>query len=140
MAFFFYLICANAFNLPLAGPVMFYRYYVHWYGSALCFIGLLLAASAVITLGVNFRIGLDEETPVKLVTKGPFAINRNPLYTGMVFIFAGVYITYASWIFLVYALAGALLVHRQILREETSLYTLFNNEYAEYCKIVGRYF
>jgi len=137
---FFYLITAATFGLPMLGARVFYRYYVHWYGSALCFIGIIFFTSALIVSGKSFRVGIDEDSQMKLITKGPYAINRNPIYTGMLFIFAGVFITYADWVFIVYFAAGFLLIHRQILKEEESCKKIFGVEYEDYRSRVGRYF
>jgi len=138
--FFFYLAAAYAFGLPIVGRPMFYRYYVHWYGSALCFIGAAFLIAAVAAAGADFRIGLDEETSTKLIVRGPYAINRNPAYTGVLFIIAGAYITYANWIFLAYLITGLFVICRQIAREEESMKKLFGAEYDEYCKNVRRLF
>ena len=140
MAFFYYMVFACAFRLPMAGNVLFYRYFVHWYGAVLCCVGVVFAASAVIALGAGFRIGLDDDKRIKLVTKGPFAINRNPIYTGFLFLFAGVFITFANWIFIIYILGGFLAIHKQILKEEKLLNEMFGEEYAAYCKQTRRYF
>ena len=140
MLFFYYMVCACAFGLPSAGSATFYRYYVHWYGATLCCIGVVFVASAVAAFGTSFRVGLDEDTPVTLITKGPFAINRNPIYTGIIFIFAGVFITFTNWVFLIYLVAGMFMINRQIVREEESMRKLFGTEYEEYCIKVGRYF
>jgi len=140
MAFFYYMIAAQLLKLPAPGYALYYRYFVHWYGSAACFIGLLYTASAVITMGACFRIGLDGDGSLRLVTTGPFAMNRNPIYTGMLFMFAGVFITYANWIFIVYFIVGLGMIHRQILREEKLLAGMHGDAYAEYRKKVRRYF
>jgi len=140
MAFFYYLVFACAFKLPAAGGALFYRYFAHWYGAILCCAGVVFAASAVIALGASFRIGLDDDRRISLVTKGPFAINRNPIYTGFLFLFAGVFITFANWVFIIYIIGGFLLIHRQILKEEKLLKEMFGDEYAAYRKLVRRYF
>jgi len=139
-ALYFYFITAAAFDLPTIGSKIFYRYYVHWYGSALCFTGIIFIASALIISGKSFRVGIDEDSQKTLITKGPYAINRNPVYTGMLFIFAGVFITYANWVFIAYIVAGFLVIHRQILKEEKSCEKVFGAEYDEYRSRVGRYF
>ena len=140
MLFFYYMAAAEAFGLPVAGRRLFYRYFVHWYGSALCFAGLIFITAALVTLGQSFRIGIDDVKPGALITSGPFAINRNPIYTGFLMVFAGVFITYANWVFIIYFAAGALIINRQIVREEESLKKAYGSEYIDYCKRVRRYF
>ena len=133
---YFYLIFASSFGLPVIGSVTFFRYYVHWYGSTLSFIGLIWYTSAIILLGSNNRFNSDK----KLITHGSFSINRNPVYTGLLLFLAGVFITYANWIFIVYFIAGLILFHLLIIREEKMLKKLYGDKYNDYCKIVRRYF
>ena len=84
-------------------------------------------------------MGIDSEQPDKLVTSGIFAVSRNPIYVAFGFILLGQFLIFSNWILLVYAVAGVLLFHRQVLREEAFLRVHYGNEYGEYCKKVRRY-
>ena len=53
---------------------------------------------------------------------------------------AGIYITYANYIFLAYFIAGVIILHITILKEEKMLNELFGDEYISYKNQVGRYF
>ena len=68
----FYLITANALNLPKLGTELFKNDVVEWAGVALCMLGLMLFLLRLISFGKSFRVGIDEEHPRSLVTTGIF--------------------------------------------------------------------
>lgn len=72
-----------------------------------------------------------------LVTTGPYAVTRNPLYTGNLFIATGIAVAAGLYRFSV-LLAGLFgLQYSQIISlEEEKLKELFNEEYDEYCAAV----
>jgi len=80
------------------------------------------------------------EKPRYLITKGPFALRRHPMYTGHLLICLGFAVALHS----VYALAWSALaisVHLSgALREERRLHRWFPQEYREYCRKVKRRF
>ena len=75
-----------------------------------------------------------------LVTDGPNALTRNPMYVGM----AGVLTAHAAlrggWLtFLPIAGFVAVIDRVQVLPEEQALRELFGDEYADYCRRVPRW-
>lgn len=137
--FFFYLVAAEAFNLPKLGQVLFTNEAILWFGRVLCVLGLLLIFFSLIAFGKSFRVGLDEEHPGPLVTSGVFGISRNPIYTGMGCILVGIFFLIPNWILLLYVVAGFWLLNRQVNLEEASLKRLYGEAYREYCRKVRRY-
>lgn len=137
---FFYLIIANAFNLPKLGVELFNSEIIHWAGVAFCLLGLIIFLLSLISFGKSFRVGIDEEHPGALVTTGVFAVSRNPIYTAFGFILLGIFLIFPNWILLLYLIVGVWLFNRQVLREEESLKKIYGEEYREYCKKVRRYF
>jgi protein-S-isoprenylcysteine O-methyltransferase Ste14 len=138
--FYFYTIFATAFDLPpVSTQEFFYSEAIAWVGIALCFVGLSLLMLSLISFGKSFRVGIDVDHPDKLVTTGIFAISRNPIYVGFGLILLGQFLAFPNWILLIYLLAGVLLVHRQVLREEAFLKKHYGQDYAEYCQRVRRY-
>lgn len=136
---FVYLVLAGAFNLPRPGSELFHNALVGWLGVVLCLLGLLLFLWALISFGKSFRVGIDEERPNALVTTGAFSISRNPIYTAFGLVLLGTFLIISNWILLVYVLAGAWLLNRQVLREEASLKKIYGGDYGDYCKKVRRY-
>lgn len=80
------------------------------------------------------------KTPRALVTDGPFARTRNPLYVAMALIVAGLALALDALLALP-LLVPALLVVRQgvVLREERYLERKFGDEYRAYCARVRRW-
>jgi len=79
----------------------------------------------------------------ELVSNGPFAYVRNPLYIGNIFIYVGAIVLSGVW-FPYLALVVFLFFYFQytfiISHEEETLEELFKDSYAEYKKEVPRFF
>ncbi len=77
----------------------------------------------------------------RLVTSGPYAFVRNPLYTGNLLIYTGMVLAMSPswpWLLLV-VLAWFLWQYTMIVQlEEEKLSSLFGEQYAEYCRAVPR--
>ena len=131
--FYFYHIFAIAGGWPHFGTTLFSRHFAHWYGAALSGLGVIWIIAALAVFG-------SEKKPLTLKTKGVYAINRNPFYTGILFTMAGAFITFANWIFLAYFIVAVPLITYLIKKEEKSLKEDFGDEYINYCKRVRRYF
>ncbi len=100
--------------------------------------GLVLIIAAQAQMGASWRIGIDER-PTALVTGGPFALVRNPIFSGMLLAFAGVAALSPSAATLVGWLAVAQLVCVQVRLEEQHLGRLHGRAYADYTARVGRF-
>lgn len=117
--FYFYIIFAGAFHLPYAGNRELFRSAAaSWTGVLLCLAGLVLLLWSLISFGRSFRVGIDKERPGKLITTGIFAISRNPIYVAFEFVLLGQFLIFPEWVRFAYIAGAALLIHRQILREE----------------------
>jgi protein-S-isoprenylcysteine O-methyltransferase Ste14 len=138
--FYFYTVFAAAFDLPLVSSQLFFQSEVMaWVGVVLCFAGLTFVLLSLLSFGQSFRVGIDVDHPDKLVTTGIFAFTRNPIYVGFAFILLGQFLVFPNWILLLYLVAGILLFHRQVLREEEFLRKHYGLEYREYSQRVRRY-
>lgn len=103
-------------------------------GRGLIGIGLLTVGWAVRTAGA-----VDVEGPAELVTAGPYAFSRNPMYVGWTALYLGVALVVNSvWLFAVLpGVAGA--CHWIVRREERSLEREFGAAYRAYRRDVRRY-
>jgi protein-S-isoprenylcysteine O-methyltransferase Ste14 len=138
--FYFYLIFANAFNLPtVSEQEFFHSEIIAWVGVLFCLAGLLLLLWSLISFGESFRVGIDNEQPDKLITNGVFAFTRNPIYVAFAMILLGQFLIFPNWILFIYIFAGIWLFHRQVLREEDYLKKHYGQEYLEYSDRVRRY-
>ena len=138
--FYFYLVFAAAFGLPKPSAEEFIHSEIaRWLGVAFCFAGLTFLLWSLISFGKSFRVGIDVQRPDRLVTEGIFAFSRNPIYMAFALILVGQFLIFSNWILLIYLLAGFLLFHRQVLREEEFLKQHYGEQYAQYCRRVRRY-
>ena len=98
--------------------------------------GIILAALSVYEVSA-----IEVEAPTELITTGPYAISRNPMYVAWSLIYIGtIFFVDTKWLLLLFSFVLAYTHYRVILREEGELEELFGNEYREYCKQVRRYF
>jgi protein-S-isoprenylcysteine O-methyltransferase Ste14 len=75
----------------------------------------------------------------QLVTWGPFAWTRNPIYLGNTLGLVGIGVAFSGW-FIVGALVAAVLVDRlAIRREEAHLSALFGDNWSAYARRVPRW-
>ncbi len=138
--FYFYVVFASAFHLPTVSSRQFFRIEaVAWAGAVFCLAGLLLFVWSLISFGRSFRVGIDADHPDRLITSGAFGFSRNPIYVAFGTVLLGQFLIFPNWILLIYLVAAAWLIHRQVLREEGFLKEHYGREYAEYCRRVRRY-
>jgi protein-S-isoprenylcysteine O-methyltransferase Ste14 len=98
--------------------------------------GIILTARSVHEVGT-----IKVAAPTELITTGPYAISRNPMYVAWHLIYVGsIFLVNTKWLLLLLSFVLAFTHYRVILREERELEELFGTEYRDYCKKVGRYF
>jgi protein-S-isoprenylcysteine O-methyltransferase Ste14 len=119
--------------------------------------GLRPLASAIGVVLVALALGLDlwamatmarqranilpHRAATALVTTGPFALSRNPIYLGNTLLLVGIGLALANLWFLPVAGFAALAVDRlAIRREEAHLGLLFPGDWERYRERTGRWF
>ena len=103
-------------------------------GAALLGAGVLLVGWAVRTLGAT-----NVENPDGIVTDGPYAYSRNPMYVAWLWIYAAVSLVLNSvWLFLLFPIVAGW-THVVVRREERSLERDFGDRYRAYTGTVRRY-
>ena len=105
---------------------------------------LFIACGTVITvvaqgqMGTAWRIGIDDR-PTELITRGLFALSRNPIFSGMILTLIGaVLIAHAVWSIL-FASVTILLISVQTRFEEQHLVELHGEKYVAYAQQVRRF-
>ncbi len=109
-------------------------------GVVLVSLALVLFASAFLSFGNSWRVGLDTQTPGALVTSGTFAFTRNPIFVALDLWFVGMFLMNGTLVFLIFALLAVIILHVQMLREEKFLTGLYGEPYRYYVRRTARYF
>jgi protein-S-isoprenylcysteine O-methyltransferase Ste14 len=100
---------------------------------------LLAAGAHLIARSLRAASRVDLGQPARLITTGVYATSRNPMYVGWAMLHLGAgLIGGSAWVLGAFP-SAALLVHRQILREERELGEVFRDEFAHYRAAVPRY-
>lgn len=124
--------------LPLAIPTQVHTWAL-LLGALLYFPGMGLALWGRLALGRNYFVStgfgaqLFDNQP--LVTGGPFAIVRHPMYAGLILAALGSLLIYHTWTTLWFACFSPALLNRA-RREEATLAAEFGGQWQAYCKRV----
>ena len=112
-------------------------------GSLLYFPGMVFALWGRLALGKNYFVstGFGAQLFVnhQLITNGPFAIVRHPMYTGIFLAALGSLLIYFTWTTLLFVLFAPFFCVRAN-REEHTLAIEFGEQWQEYCHLVPAYF
>jgi protein-S-isoprenylcysteine O-methyltransferase Ste14 len=105
---------------------------VQWLGVVLCACGVAFAIWARVYLGRNWGMPMSLKQNAELVTTGPYAYVRHPIYTGMILAMLGTTLVIVWWIvalvcFFVYFIYAA-------RTEEKIMTNEFPNQYPDYMK------
>lgn len=109
-------------------------------GSALYALGLALTLAAQLRMGVSWRIGVDASEKTSLVTSGPFAFARNPIFSGMFAVALGLALLVPNLLALLAVAALASGVEIQVrLVEEPYLVKQHGDAYLSWARRTGRF-
>lgn len=104
--------------------------------TALTALGVMLALAgdiffivSVVTMRDNWRAGIAEHDKTEMVTKGIYAISRNPAFLGFDCVYIGFLLMFFNWPLLVLSVFAIVMLHLQILQEEKYLEETFGAEY-----------
>jgi protein-S-isoprenylcysteine O-methyltransferase Ste14 len=102
--------------------------------------GIGLTFYAQVAMGASWRIGVDPAERTQLVTTGPFALVRNPIFAAMLPTALGLTLLVPSWVALA-GLAGLIAALELQVRvvEEPYLMRAHGPTYASYAARVGRF-
>ncbi len=82
--------------------------------------------------------GMDTP-PDRLVTTGPFAYCRNPMYLGHVIFLLGLTLSLHSWLAALITVATTVWFQFRVQRDERRLVERFGQPYVDYCARVKRW-
>lgn len=108
-------------------------------GMAAGIMGVIFFAAATITMKTSWRVGIPEEK-TSLVTDGIYKWSRNPAFLGFDLLYLSVCLMFFNIPLVCVSCWAAVMLHIQILQEETHMQNMFGNEYILYKKHTLRYF
>ncbi|MDQ2631250.1 MAG: isoprenylcysteine carboxylmethyltransferase family protein [Actinomycetota bacterium] len=113
----------------------------HVLGAVLALLGIAATFYAQVAMGTSWRIGVDPEERTALVTTGPFALVRNPIFAAMLPTALGLTLLVPSWVALAGLVGLVLALELQVrVVEEPYLLRAHGGAYADYAARVGRFF
>lgn len=107
-----------------------------WSGVALCALAFGLAISARWYLGRNWGMPMSRKEQPELVTRGPYALIRHPIYSGLILAMLGSAIgVNVSWAVLLIPVSAYFIYSAR--REETVMLQQFPEQYGAYMARTG---
>jgi len=108
-------------------------------GAGLAWSGAIFTVWAKLLLGRWFSASFGVKPGHELVTRGPYAVVRHPMYLGLLVLGAGLAIAYDSAISLVVALAFVVPFVLHAMIEEQMFATHFGDAWRDYARRVPRW-
>ena len=112
-------------------------------GMLLYFPGMAFTLWGRLALGKNYFVstgfGAQLFEDHQLITSGPFAMVRHPMYAGLILAAIGACLIYMTWTTLYFAFFAPLTLVRA-MREEHALAEEFGEQWRDYCKRVPMIF
>lgn len=110
-------------------------------GDVLLVLGVALDLWAMVTMWRQHANILPHRAATALITTGPFALSRNPIYLGNTLLILGAGLAFGiAWLLPMGLLAAALTSHLAIAREEAHLNARFGAAWRDYTGRVPRWF
>jgi protein-S-isoprenylcysteine O-methyltransferase Ste14 len=120
-----------AFHLPA---------WLRWTGIGLGLVTVIFWTWTQVTLDTQWSAQLQLRKEHQLITTGPYAHMRHPLYTGLIGWAVALTLLTANWIFVAICIISAGGLIWRIPREEKMMIEAFGDEYRTYMQHTGRYF
>ena len=112
--------------------------WLRWAGFALGAASIAGLAWVQATLGRQFSAQLQIRKEHELITTGPYARVRHPLYTAIIGIGVAFALVTANWLFVIMAVWVAVGLAARIPKEERMMIDEFGERYREYMRHTGR--
>jgi protein-S-isoprenylcysteine O-methyltransferase Ste14 len=104
-------------------------------------IALFLFGISVIVWSVRVAGRHDLTAPDELITGGPYAFSRNPMYVAWISIYLSILCFNQSiWLAMLFPVSVLLTHFLAVMPEERMLMSQFGEKFSNYCQHVRRYF
>lgn len=111
-----------------------------WAGLVLTLLGLAGVVGAQLAMGPSWRVGVDLQERTELVTDGPFALVRNPIFSAMGVTLLGLTLMVPTHVTIATVVLFFLGVQLQVrAMEEPYLRRVHGPDYADYASRTGRF-
>ena len=125
-------------NPPWFGVLLLpFPEWLRWVGILLGLGSFILYAWAQTVLGKAWSPHLQMRQEHQMVTSGPYACIRHPIYSAYLVFMTGIALITASWLFFGLLAVSIMVVALRIPREELMLIEVFGAKYAEYMRRTG---
>jgi len=113
---------------------------IQWTGVVVTLVEIVATFVTQLEMGTSWRIGVDETEHTDLVTTGPFALVRNPIFSAMAATGAGLAFMVPNVVSLLGLLLLMVALELQVrVVEEPFLRRLHGTDYESYAARVGRF-
>ena len=130
-----------AINLPWLGMLWVpFPDWLRWMGVGLATGGCVVYAWSRATLGKEWSSRLQTREQHRLVTSGPYAWMRHPIYAALMGFLSGLALVTANWFFIAIFVLSAVDLILRIPKEERMMIEKFGEEYKAYMQRRGRFF
>ncbi len=110
-----------------------------WIGYGLLHLSFITIFIAQRNMANEWRIGIDNENKVNLITTGLFGVSRNPIFLGVIIVFIGLFLIIPNVVTAVVLVSGIIVIQVQVRLEEEFLIASLGDEYKEYMAKVKRW-
>ena len=110
---------------------------VFWIGSVITACGLLFCVWARVYLGKNWSGTVTIKEGHELISSGPYALVRHPIYSGLLIALCGSAVARGEWRGVLAVGLAACSLWFKLQREEKWLSEQFGESYAAYCQRVA---
>jgi protein-S-isoprenylcysteine O-methyltransferase Ste14 len=108
-------------------------------GHLLVAVGAIIAIASQTAMGASWRIGAAAGETGPIVTDGPFAVSRNPVFVGQAVLFAGLFLVFPGLVQALLTAALIVAIHLQVRIEEKVLAETLGEPYLAYMARVSRW-
>ena len=114
--------------------------WLRWVGFAIGLLSVIFWTWTQLTLDTQWSAQLQLKKDHHLVTTGPYAWVRHPLYAGIFGWCLSLTLLTANWIFVAACLLSIFGLLYRVPKEEQMMIEAFGDEYKDYMKRTGRFF
>jgi protein-S-isoprenylcysteine O-methyltransferase Ste14 len=129
-----------ASNTPWLARITFsIPVWLRWSGVVLSLAGLGLWTWTQIELGRQWSAQLTLRDHHRLITTGPYARIRHPMYTAIFFWIGSLALVASNWLFVFMAVSTIAALSFRVPREEKMMLAGFGDQYRDYMNRTGRF-